>query len=104
MRPSDESNVDQDSEIDRGTVRRQNSKPSEYGSRLSTKPKSHHFHSSAKEHSNQRTNGVEGRSSIEQQVHAKGPSKPSYPHAFEVNEFNVREDLKSWEIAPDSWS
>lgn len=103
LRPSDESTADQDSDGDRGAVRRQHSKPSEYGSRLGTKPKPRHNHTNSKDHGNRGANGVDGRSSIEQQVHSKGPSTPSFPRAHEVDEFSAREDLRSWEISTSGW-
>lgn len=97
QRPSDESAADQDSEGDRRTVRRHNDKPTEYGSRLGTKPR--HIPSSSGDHGNKGANGVNGRTSIEQQVHSKGPSKPSFPRAREIDEFSAREDLRSWAIS-----
>lgn len=101
LRPSDESTADQDSEGDRRTVRRHNNKPAEYGSRLGTKPR--HTPTNSRDHGDRSANAVDGRASIEQQVHSKGPSKPSFPRAYEVDEFSAREDLRSWEISTTGW-
>lgn len=101
VRPSDESAADHDSEGDRRTVRRHNNRPAEYGSRLGTKPR--HTHTNSKDHGDRGASGVNGRASIEQEVHSKGPSKPSFPRAHEVDEFSAREDLRSWEISTTDW-
>ena len=104
LRPSDESTEERDSEGDRTTVRRQGNTSSDYGSRLGTKPR--HTPSNSQDHGRRGANGVSGRLSIEHQVQsgASESIKHGFERAHEVDEFSIREDLRSWEISSSGWT
>ncbi len=104
LRPSDDSTEDRDSEGDRNTVRRADDRPSEYGVRLSAKPR--HAPSNSRDHGNRGANGSIGRPSIHQQVQSSDsrPKGNGFKRPNEIDEFTAREDLRSWEISSSGWT
>ncbi|KAL9117766.1 MAG: hypothetical protein Q9187_005695 [Circinaria calcarea] len=75
-----------------------------FGRRANTKQRSH-IRTGSKEHDSSRdSGGVSGRGSIEQQTNSSSAEEKrrSYRKVHEIDEFDVREDLRSWEISTPS--
>lgn len=102
LKRSDDSTEDRDSEGDRNTVRRAESRPSEYGVRLGTGTTP----SNSRDHGDLGTNGISGRSGIHQAVQSGSSQskRDGLKRPHDIDEFTAREDLRSWEISPSGWN
>ena len=90
--------TDDESDVDSRTTR--GHKIGSVGSQETVKPLLRQRNSSKSENT---TGAVSGRSSIAQQVHSGHSfTRPAYRRANEIDEFSAREDLRSWEISPNT--
>lgn len=71
-----------------------------FGRRTNAKQRSHGRTGSKDHDSNRSTGGVNGRGSSEQQTNSSSAEeKRTYRRMHEIDEFDAREDLRSWEIS-----